>query len=460
MTAAITQGIYHVVSCAWSLGIAAGLRYILGMREGRRICVYFLGNVLSFVVLYILPVTLGVADFPVPYLYTYVSRAAALCPWAFCCLEGSHVEQLCYILFYIAFFKTFAIVLSPFYEAFGTFSWKIYFALDYASYFLQGILLWMFTLFLKKHLLVIPKLLQKKIWAMMLYCPVSFIFILEIANPQNRIPVGIMYAIFAVLLMLNIPIIYYLFAEIADNYEQSLRLRQALTDTKAQLSEFRYSVDLRECLREERHELKHRYFYIQMLLREGRRQELEEYLERQTSQRLDLQPEIVTGNRLMDYVLNTKLTEAGKWKIPLKVDALIPGNLSLDDEVLCTILLNLLDNAVEAGSREQDPDIRVVLKCVNDYLVVKIGNRVSENILEKNPYLKTTKEPSGRHGHGIRIVKDLVKKQEGLYEIFMDGNYFVVTVMLPLDQPRQPGPVPPAAPPTAQAPDGTYKRLP
>lgn len=457
MVTVITQGIYHLVSCGWSLCIAAGLRYILGMREGRKASAYLLGSTITYVVLYVFPVLLGMMDFPVPYLYAYAIRVAALCPWVFCCLQGNYVEQLCYILFYIAFLKTFAIVLSPLYAAFGEFSWKLYFVLDYVSYFLQGFLLWLFTLFLKKHLLTIQEPLRKRIWAIVLYCPLSFIFVLEIANPQSQIPMDMMYAVFAVLLMLNIPIIYYLYAEIAGSYERSLQLKQALADTRAQLSEFRYSVALEERLKEERHELKHRYFYIQMLLREGRKGELEEYLERQTSQSFGLGPRITTGNRLIDYVLNTKLTEADKEQISMQIDALIPQNLPLDDDVLCTILLNLLDNAIEASRREQEPDIRVVLKCVNDHLFFRIDNRVSENIFEKNPRLKTTKESSGSHGHGIRIVKELVEKQEGLCNISMNGCYFAVTVALPLELPHKPSSAPPAVPPAEPASPGRYK---
>ena len=91
--------------------------------------------------------------------------------------------------------------------------------------------------------------------------------------------------------------------------------------------------------------------------------------------------DIQTGNTLIDYLLNRKIQEAQKLHVKTYTEIIIPGQLSINEEVLCTILLNLLDNAIEASKQEDTPDIQIVIKCVQNYLLCKISNKVSSNIL-------------------------------------------------------------------------------
>lgn len=135
----------------------------------------------------------------------------------------------------------------------------------------------------------------------------------------------------------------------------------------------------------------------------------------------------------MDYLINRKLQEAQKNHIVTCSEILVPSQLHLSDDTLCTILLNLLDNAIEASRSVQDPHIQITVKCIQNYLSIRISNKVNENILKKNPLLRTTKKDASAHGLGIRIIKNTVAGCNGIYDVGMDGNYFVSTVMLPLN---------------------------
>ncbi len=136
---------------------------------------------------------------------------------------------------------------------------------------------------------------------------------------------------------------------------------------------------------------------------------------------------------MIDYLLNRKIQEAQKFHIKTYTEIIIPAQLSTNEEVLCTILLNLLDNAIEASKQESDPDIQIIIKCVQNYLLCTISNKVSTNILDTNPELTTSKTDASNHGLGIKIIRSSVESQNGLLNFKCERGYFTASVMLPFN---------------------------
>lgn len=119
---------------------------------------------------------------------------------------------------------------------------------------------------------------------------------------------------------------------------------------------------------------------MQTLLAEGKYAQLEQYLNEMTVEKLTSLDEIQTGNSLMDYIINQKIGECRKHNIKVYTEILIPQQLKISEDALCTILLNLLDNAIYASKEEDNADIHIKIHCVQSYLVIKnySGNRQSE----------------------------------------------------------------------------------
>jgi len=67
----------------------------------------------------------------------------------------------------------------------------------------------------------------------------------------------------------------------------------------------------------------------------------------------EIETSIFTNNSLIDYILNTKLAQAQKYNIKTYCEVLIPENLPFNEEAFCTVLLNLLDNAIEAAAKRR-----------------------------------------------------------------------------------------------------------
>ena len=59
-----------------------------------------------------------------------------------------------------------------------------------------------------------------------------------------------------------------------------------------------------------------------------------------------------------------------------------------------------------------------------------VKNRYSGDILKDNPQLFTTKEDKESHGFGTRIIRTIVGRYDGDYDLFMDSGYVTASVML------------------------------
>jgi len=70
---------------------------------------------------------------------------------------------------------------------------------------------------------------------------------------------------------------------------------------------------------------------------------------------------------------------------------------------------------------------------VQNYLLCKISNKVSSNILSES--LATSKADASNHGLGIKIIRSAVESQNGLLNFECEKGYFTASVMLPFNQP-------------------------
>lgn len=104
------------------------------------------------------------------------------------------------------------------------------------------------------------------------------------------------------------------------------------------------------------------------------------------------------------------------------------ANIDIID--LCTIIANLLDNAIEAYTECNDYDIRINLDYINNSYRIEIANTIKESVLSGNKTLKTSKSDTKNHGIGIKSVKSRAEKYNGKTEFTEENGQFVARVWL------------------------------
>lgn len=143
---------------------------------------------------------------------------------------------------------------------------------------------------------------------------------------------------------------------------------------------------------------------------------------------------IKTGNVMIDAILNSKLSLMKSKGIEVNAKAIVPKELTVSDIDLCTIIGNLLDNAMEAVLRQPDKDerfIRVFIGILKEQLYISVYNSTyGEPKKSKNKYVST--KGSKEHGFGLSRVDRIVEKYKGFINRQNEEGVFATEVMLPL----------------------------
>ncbi len=137
-----------------------------------------------------------------------------------------------------------------------------------------------------------------------------------------------------------------------------------------------------------------------------------------------------TGNEMLDMLLNQKKTQAERQQILFEICNSFIFKLPLTDKELVSLFGNLLDNAIEAcqcmnsGKRF----IRVIVEQKYHLINIKIENSIEKIPTIKNGEVVSTKTGRKLHGYGLKNVKRVVEKYEGVMSIQADNERFIVSI--------------------------------
>lgn len=179
------------------------------------------------------------------------------------------------------------------------------------------------------------------------------------------------------------------------------------------------------------HDLNNHLNVLYQLLEEGKEQEAREYIKEISQPVKNLSKTIWTGIDVVDVIINSKIERMRETGITYDINVEFPRNTNILPHDICTILANLLDNAIEAVEKEKDfRAIVLTIRRINDFLLIKVCNSCEVESEKFSNYPVTTKENKMLHGWGLPSVKDAVEKYHGTLKCEKKENQFVVVVML------------------------------
>ncbi len=166
----------------------------------------------------------------------------------------------------------------------------------------------------------------------------------------------------------------------------------------------------------------------------GDEERIREYLWKLNDDLTTMDTVIKTGNVMIDAILNSKLSLMKSKGIEVNAKAIVPEKLAVSEIDLCTIIGNLLDNAMEAVLCQPDQNerfIRVFIGILKEQLYISVYNSTYGELKKtKNKYVST--KSSGNHGFGLMRVDRIVEKYKGFVNRQNEEGVFATEVMLPL----------------------------
>ena len=177
-----------------------------------------------------------------------------------------------------------------------------------------------------------------------------------------------------------------------------------------------------------RHDYRHHIQAMKVHAAKGEYAEIDRYLDMLDQDLTNVETVVKTGNRMADAILNSKLSLAEQKEIRIKAEARIPVSLTVSELDLCTIIGNLLDNAMEA-CMELPPEkrlIRIYMEMKGNFLYFALTNTAGG---EKKHSFRSTKGKG--HGLGLSRVDAAVKKYGGYVTRASEDGAFSTEILLP-----------------------------
>jgi sensor histidine kinase regulating citrate/malate metabolism len=185
-----------------------------------------------------------------------------------------------------------------------------------------------------------------------------------------------------------------------------------------------------------RHDYRNHMQVMKTYLAMGKLEELETYLSDLDTDLTTVDTVIKTGNIMIDAILNSKISLAKNSNIKVEAKAIVPKELetSIKEVDLSVIIGNLMDNAMEACMKIENPDdrfIRVYIDILKGQLYIYIINSTSGQLKRAGKIYETSKNKR-EHGFGLMRVDKVVERYNGYLERQDEEGVFATEIMLPL----------------------------
>lgn len=219
--------------------------------------------------------------------------------------------------------------------------------------------------------------------------------------------------------------------------EENIRLLEEQKIYELERTEFNSLSETTERLRKMKHDMQIYVDAINVLAKDKKWDELIAYTEQYHNTLATMQSAIATGNIAIDCILTAKLDYAEKHGIKTEYSIMAPENFPLDSVELSSILGNIWNNSIEAGERliisdpTEHPYIYFYIKPYQNMILIHIENNYDGVIKGSIDGDILSVKQGKEHGLGIRLVKELVEKADGVLQITSDNKIFSVHIMIP-----------------------------
>lgn len=211
-----------------------------------------------------------------------------------------------------------------------------------------------------------------------------------------------------------------------------------------QLSYYKQLSEYNQNIREYKHDLKNQLQTIYTLLDKRDTKNAKKYADELAISIDSSTPTPFCQNPVVDALLQNKYSIAKDSNIKMELAIHLGNETGIDDLHLCSVLSNLIDNALEACGKISDPKILpyITVMCYEKaaFLIIKVTNSKQNKILlARDKRILSTKPDTSKHGLGLTIVENIAKLYYGELRIRYSDHEFEAIAALGL-KPRQESP--------------------
>ncbi|MBO4861408.1 MAG: GHKL domain-containing protein [Firmicutes bacterium] len=207
--------------------------------------------------------------------------------------------------------------------------------------------------------------------------------------------------------------------------------------TKALMQSIQDRQMSEDAVRTLRHDLKNHAISLQLLLEHGETDKAMEYLENFRNAAKNPVSGFETGSQLLDGLLRQKLSNAEDQGIDVDCTLDFTEGSFIDNFDLCVIMGNILDNAVEACCALPEGAARYIKISggpMANYMNIEVENSSARKAQLLGGLPATSKADKALHGFGLRSVKSVLERYDGIMDIEQTDGSYSISLMIPRPQ--------------------------
>lgn len=164
------------------------------------------------------------------------------------------------------------------------------------------------------------------------------------------------------------------------------------------------------------HDTKHHFLIVQEYLKNEEYENLQKYVKQINDEFQRTVPKVYTGIKILDFILEQKRVVAQKSGIRYEIDTMLLTGIPTTEQETCALFGNLLDNAIEACClvKTEEKWIKIQIQQINQLLSIELLNTFEIPCIRKQGVFETIKEERSVHGYGIKSMRRIVDKYQGI----------------------------------------------
>ena len=277
-------------------------------------------------------------------------------------------------------------------------------------------------------------------WSLLLVKPImSSYFLLWMDGIENgsireNIPGNVFRLLFSVFSLLSIIAIIVMYQMLIESRERVF----AAKSLEKQINEMRHHVGHIEGMYDEirglKHDMGNHLAVIMRLAETDEKEKMSEYIESLQRKYEEVDLKIKSGNPVTDVILSEYASRFQAADITFTTDFRYPEGLNIDAFDMSIILMNALQNALEASVVCTEPEVHLKSVLHTNVFIINIRNRMDKKYEMGEGGMPISEKKGEGHGYGIRNIRDVARKYKGDIEIRQDstgdGYDFIINVMM------------------------------
>lgn len=228
------------------------------------------------------------------------------------------------------------------------------------------------------------------------------------------------------LLVLNI-VIYFFYSFRIHNLKVENDLKQQIMKNNNEIKNLELYKESMYIAKKIKHDIKNHLLVISGFISDNKSEEAQNYIKEVAGKVDNICSYISLDDPVINYLVNSKI-EAANNKL-INVKTMVDSDIAMpriNEYELCSIMGNILDNAIENTKSYGNMIIDIGKK--KGYFNISVKNSVDSF---NNSGLETTKADKENHGLGLPIIKENISKYNGILDIYNEDSMFCVSAYLP-----------------------------